>query len=119
MDTSYFSYKVEGPMAVPFVLLACACCIAPIVFIVYLGIYAFNNPDNDAWIGKTSGNVDTSDFKLFNTQEDGSKGGATDLVDIHARFVSWFFWGFLQTCVIPFGACCLVLTGSMINAFLG
>ena len=31
----------------------CGCAIAaiPITFIVYLGIYAFNNPDNEAWVG--------------------------------------------------------------------
>ena len=32
-------------------LLGTACSILPIVFIVYLGIYAFNNPDQEAWYG--------------------------------------------------------------------
>ena len=32
-------------------LLATACSILPIVFVVYLGIYAFNNPDQEAWYG--------------------------------------------------------------------
>lgn len=33
---------------------SCACAALPIVFLVYLGIYSFNNPDSDAWYGKTT-----------------------------------------------------------------
>ena len=32
-------------------LVGTACSILPIVFVVYLGIYAFNNPDQEAWYG--------------------------------------------------------------------
>ena len=32
-------------------LLGTACSVLPIVYIVYLGIYAFNNPDAESWYG--------------------------------------------------------------------
>ena len=32
-------------------LLGTACSILPLVFVIYLGIYAFNNPDQEAWYG--------------------------------------------------------------------
>ena len=32
-------------------LIGTACSILPIVYIVYLGIYAFNNPDAESWYG--------------------------------------------------------------------
>ena len=35
-------------------LLGTACSIVPIVYVVYLGIYAFNNPDQEAWYGLDS-----------------------------------------------------------------
>ena len=34
-------------------LIACAASALPIVYVVYLGIYAFNNPDSEAWLGLT------------------------------------------------------------------
>ena len=64
MESSY-NFKVEGPLAVPFVILACACAAMPLVFVIYLGIYAFNNPDHEAWLGKVGGGKDGSDYVLF------------------------------------------------------
>ena len=32
-------------------LCSLGCCAAQITLIVYLGIFAFNNPDNEAWYG--------------------------------------------------------------------
>jgi len=73
----------------------CVCCFAlsvvPIVFLVYLGIYAFNNPDQDAWYGLVK-----TEQTLFTTEDAGKMVGAENLVNIHSRFVVWFLWGFIQ-----------------------
>ena len=108
-----FSYKVEGPAAIPFVLLCCACCIAPIVFVVYLGVYSFNNPDNEAWLGVTP----AGEYELY--KDEASGAGSTDLVDIHSRFVIWFTWGFLQNLVAPLASGLLVGMGLMLHPILG
>ena len=44
---------------------------------------------------------------------------ATELVDIHARFVLWFVWGFFQSLVIPLGGSLLVLLAMAIHPTFG
>ena len=107
--------KLEGWAAVPALLCCCVCSAVPIIFMVYLGIYAFNNPDQEAWYG-----LDT-DGKgaLFASEDAGLTGRATELVDIHARFVTWFLWGFIQTLVLPLSATILVGLGMLIHPSLG
>ena len=68
-----------------------SCCAAAVTFIVYLGIYAFNNPNAEAWYGNAAGKE-----MLFETEADATTAKATDIVDIHGRFVTWFLWGFIQ-----------------------
>ena len=48
-------FKLEGWAAVPAILCCCVCAAMPVTLIVYLGIYAFNNPDPDAWLGIADG----------------------------------------------------------------
>ena len=93
---------------------ACACSIAPIVLIVYEGIYAFNNPDKEAWLGV----LPSGDSKLLADQEAGNLEKATGLVDIHARFVTWFLWGFI-TALAPIGLIIVFLIATVINPNLG
>ena len=93
---------------------ATACTVAPIVLCVYQGIYAFNNPDNEAWLGVVPG----GENKLFADQEAGNLDKATGLVDIHGRFVTWFLWGFL-TSLSPLALGILFLITTLINPNLG
>ena len=72
-------------------LCACAKLAAFITFWVYLGIFAFNNPDNQAWYGVTAG--------VEGLSADQPAATATDVVDIHGRFVNWFLWGFINLVV--------------------
>ena len=60
---------------------------------VYLGVYAFNNPDKKAWIGLLA---DSNERALFKTAAEVEAAKVVQVVDIHARFVAWFFWGFLN-----------------------
>ena len=100
-------------------LCACLCgCVAaavPITFVVYLGIYAFNNPDNEAWVGVAP----TGKQALYADETAGTLAKATSLADIHGRFVSWFLWGFLQNLVLPVSAVLLIGLGMLINEGLG
>ena len=41
------------------------------------------------------------------------------MIDIHGRFVTWFFWGFLQALVIPVGSSILVGLGMLIHESIG
>ena len=78
----------------------------PVVWTVYLGIYAFDNPDQPAWYGVTDGKP-----SLFGSPDE---QGAGELTDIHQRFVSWFLWGFIQALapwlLAPFIVSCMVLS---------
>ena len=72
-------------------LCSLACCAAQVTFIVYLGIFAFNNPDMEAWYGKQADGEGT----LFAQESDATVTGDTELEDIHGKFVLWFMWGFI------------------------
>ena len=62
---------------------------------MFLAIYAFNNPDNEAWIGKTL----LGDIILYENELKASD--ATEVVNIHQRFLAWFLWGFIMHFVTP------------------
>lgn len=86
-------------------LCSCACLGGMITFVVYLGKYAFDNPNKAAWYG-----VKDDVEALYPTLEAAQAAGIADeeIVDIHNRFVTWFLWGFLMM----FGPCyVLVIAG--------
>ena len=63
----------------------------PTVYIIYMGLYTFSNPDKEAWVG-----IDTKGKQmLYPDQETGTKARASELVDIHKNFFIWFLWGFI------------------------
>ena len=90
----------------------CATCLAiPTVFATFLGIYAYNNPDQQAWYGIVDGKQ-----QLF---ADPSEAGSNmDLVDIHSRFQTWFHWGFISMVALPVNTLLMVLF-MFCNATLG
>ena len=71
----------QGIGAVLSVFCGCACSALPIIFIVYLGIYAFQNPDANAWYGI----VDKENPALFKTHAEATTAGADEIVAIHSR----------------------------------
>ena len=80
-----------------------------------MGIYAFNNPDSEAWLGLgPDGN-----HALYADKTAGDTANATELVDIHARFVFWFLWGFSQALLIPLSSMLLTVIGALIHPTLG
>lgn len=97
--------------------LVCVCCCAlsavPIVLLVYLGIYAFDNPDTDAWYGLVK-----KEHTLFATEDAGKLAGAEELVDIHSRFISWFLWGFIQM-LAPIASALATSLGMIISPMIG
>ena len=81
---------------------------------VYLGIFSFKNPDQEAWYGQASG-VST----LYNTKEIGLAASALELTNIHDKFHTWFLWGFIVLLMvvvfyIVIGACFLTEKGAEI-----
>lgn len=62
---------------------------------VYLGIFAFANPDPKAWYGRLSDDEPSSTGALYATKEAGLALGATELINIHRQYENWFLWGFL------------------------
>ena len=70
-------------------------CVAPIVFIVYLGIYAFANPDNEAYVGK---NAD-GEFHMYYTKK--AADFAEDVRDVHGTWVTWFKQAFFLHSTVP------------------
>lgn len=86
-----------------------------ITFCVYLGVYAFNNPDKEAWIGIV--NIDANERVIFKTKGAVEAANAVQVVDIHARFVSWFLWGFINWFAPLFIVLLAVLTCSINQIF--
>ena len=87
---------------------------AYITFIVYLGIFAFNNPDNEAWIG----NLPKEKNVLFPTYEQAFDSDATHVLHISDRFRAWFQWGFV-TCIVPISFGVFHLTGILVASIGG
>ena len=87
-------------------ILALVMAALPVIWTVYLGIYAFDNPDQPAWYGVVDGKP-----SLFGSPDE---QGAGELTDVHQRFVSWFLWGFIQALapwlLAPFIVSCMVLS---------
>ncbi len=100
-------------------LLGCSCLAAAVAFVVFLGIYAFNNPNAEAIYGV----LPTGQEALFADEATANLAKATDLDDVHSNFVMWFLWGFIQqmvTCVGPLlGALCMLIHPSLGSAVMG
>jgi len=79
-----------------------------------MGIYALANPDKPAWIGMSSGDK----MSLYPTQEAATADKAVNAIDIHARYVTWFMWGFI-TIWAPFAMGVLVTIGYLIHNIFG
>ena len=65
------------------------CCGGYVTWLTYLGKYAYGNPNGEAWYG-----VVNTTPTLLPTEAALTALGATDVVDVHSRFVAWFLWGF-------------------------
>ena len=91
-----------------------ACCGGAITFVVYLGMYAFANPNAAAWYGE----IMSADGVLT----PGLYADPTEVniltVDIHGQFVTWFLWGFAQS-VLPIAIAILFSICSLISQNLG
>lgn len=70
-----------------------ACCWAmQAVLTVYLGLYAFRNPDQPAWVGET----DEEKLALFESRASAKEQVKMYRVtNVHAHFEAWFVFGFL------------------------
>ena len=66
--------------------------VLPVIWLIYIGIYTFDNPDSQAWYGISS---DTNEPALFSSLV--SAGNEEKFIDIHGRYVNWFLWAFLQS----------------------
>ena len=81
---------------------SCGCCTGYFVLIVYLAIFAFNNPNMPVVYGIAEDGAET----LFHSIEAAEEKGADDLKNVHSLFFSWFLWGFIQMlCLIPCMGC--------------
>ena len=66
---------------------ACLCLALQLIFIVYLGIYSFANPNADAFYDPAGPQLTA----------EGSSANGGDLENVHTNFVVWFTWGFAMT----------------------
>jgi hypothetical protein len=90
------------------------CCAAQVTLIVYLGIFAFNNPDKDSWYG-----VDANgEGALFAKEAEATTTGDTELEDIHGKFVLWFLWGFIMA-LAPCAAAPVLALANCIHEMVG
>lgn len=98
-------------------LCGCGCLAASIALVVYLGVYAYNNPDpeNCWWVEGAT----TTTLAVQAGQEDVS-------VNVHTVFVAWFTWGFwnsIAPCLIApvvlIFQCLSPKFGMAVGGFLG
>jgi len=118
---------VQGMGTAAVVIAGCcslACSALFLTFVIYLAIFAFSNPDNLTWIGNKPGTADPVTGEItytmtLDTEENLNAANATDMVDIHGRFVTFFTWGFLNTALCC-GFCCTgVLMSRCVPALVG
>ena len=87
-----------------------------ITYGVFLGIYAYGNPDPDQcwWIkgNPTSAATQEGAVMLGSMQNPPVTG---DLIDVHAKFTGWFMWGF-WTCLAPCLACPIMVILALAKA---
>ena len=74
-------------------IVACGLSTLPMVFMVYLYIYAFWNPDPEAWYGLVS-SQDGPVPQLFESEKAGNLQDASSLININRQYMTWFQWGF-------------------------
>jgi len=94
-------------------MMSLACCAGGITFMVYLGKYAFDNPDVDGvWA------VEEPALKM----QMGDQGNDA-AVPVHDNFVKWFLWGLIQCLIMPAGMClagiCMVISQPLGTCFGG
>lgn len=66
-----------------------------IVFIVFLGKYAFANPDREAYYGVVQRGKPT----LFTSEAEALEMDAFQVTNVHGRMITWFLWGFIQSLI--------------------
>ena len=115
-------------MAVISCICSLACLSIFLTFVIYLGIYAFDNPDNEAWYQSYSGPVNGETVEIAGLTPTaefpaGLPFPTTDLtleaVPVHARFVTWFTWGFLNTMLCCTFCCGAVLISRVAQSLVG
>ena len=85
----------------------------PIAFTIIVGCFAFNNPDQAAWVGK----VDNK-YEIYATKEEADTANASDITDMHQRYVAWFLIAFIMA-ISPFVNFALITFGSCIHEGVG
>ena len=99
-----------------------ACSAVFLTFVIYLAIYAFSNPDPETWIGsvpKVDAQGQPTGEETWALGPEANFAQDSDALDIHARFVTWFTWGFLNTALCC-GFCCTgVLMSRCVPALVG
>ena len=92
---------------------SCLSCLVSVLMIVFFYIYAIDNPDRQAWYGF---DLVTGNQKLFESENSASQ--ESELIDIHSRFVAWFFWGFVMF-ITPLLAGALLLAAYIVSPIMG
>lgn len=92
------------------VAICCAVSTLPLIFFIFMTVYAFANPDKEAWYGKVG------ETNALYTNEDALKeANAAEMINIHGRFVSWFVWGFWMQ-IAPIGLLAITFSVSCCSA---
>ena len=79
-------------------LFGCAWFAASVCFTVYCGIYAFNNPEPQAYYVPDTAFTEPQLIPIASPEDD-------SIVPIHDQFILWFKWSFANICAF-FGLIC-------------
>ena len=108
----------QGGVAIQ--ICACLCSLiflgGAITYGVFLGIYAYGNPDPaDCWWIKGLEQSRTSAEAALELGANSNPIVTGVPIDVHAKFAGWFTWGF-YTCIAPCLACPIMLCLALAKA---
>ena len=92
-----FRKLVGKPIYYAFIGITIATAIIAVVYLILLFIYGFFNPDRPAWLGTVD--EKRSIFESSESARDDYQ--AVQILNIHARYTSWFSWGFINWFIPP------------------
>jgi hypothetical protein len=100
-----------------------------LTFVIYMAIFAFSNPDSDAYYQAYTGTVSGADVEFQGLSADLLSFPANmpftttdltlDVTPIHAIFCTWFMWGFLNTVLFCTFCCGAILIARCAQSLVG
>ena len=121
-----FIASLGGWNKIAWCTLACVIANLLLTLITFLAIFSTLNPDKEAW----AGSIEISEaadggprllYTLYSEKAQGEEANASNLIDVHGRFVTWFSCGFLLSMTplpIAITSLCIYICHNRVGIFV-